>query len=419
MNVQEACEVAFSYHRNGDFQTAEDLYNQIICQIDKPDPNVFYGYGTLLVSQGKYGLGCILLQAALRDAPDFAPGWTNLACAYKYMGRDDLALATYEKALSIDPNQVDTLAGLAGYWINKNAAQKVVDYATRAIEIDPEHHAAHMHLGMGLLEQGKYAQAWPHYEHRWDAPERAKDKRPFKAPKWDGSFVNTLAIHGEQGLGDEILFISTLYKVRGMAENIIIECADRLVKTFAESFNLPCYPDHASLIAAHGEPDAYIPMGSLPGIVGLPDGRPFLKRVRKHYGTLPRVGYTWSGGTIRTNHKDRTIDPALLNPILSIPGIEFVPVQYGEGKSFDDLHQEIADCDLVISVCQTAVHQAGAMGVDCWVLVPERAAWRYRGETMRPWYNSVRFFRQEGQDWTSAIEMIAASLRERYVTAAA
>lgn len=425
MNVKDAIETAFAYHRAGDLKTAESVYDQILCQIPYPDPNLYFGMGTLFVSQEKYGLGIALLQAALQFSdqtnPGIAPIWCNLGCALKHLGRDDEALAAYDKALALEPKQPDILAGLAGFWINKNESQKVIDYANAAIALDPAHHAGQMHLGMGLLEQGKYAEAWPHYEHRWETPERICDKRPYKAPMWDGKFVNTLAIHGEQGLGDEILYMSLLYKVRGLAENIIIECAERLIPAFTESFNLPCYKDHASLIAAHGEPDAYISMGSLPRLLGLPDGRPFLKRNRKHHGDKPRVGYTWKGGTLRTNIKDRTLDPKLLDPILAIPGIEFVPVQYGEGDSFDDLQQKIADCDLVISVCQTAVHQAGAMGVDCWVLVPERAAWRYCGkDTMLPWYKSVRLFKQtEAFEWDKVVAEISSELRCRYAAIAA
>lgn len=430
MDVKDAIEVAFSYHRKGELETAASVYDQILSQIEKADPNVFFGYGTLLISQQKFGLGIALLHAAIAHSPDYAPLWTNLACAYKHLGRDELSFKAYEKAMALEPHQPDTLAGMAGFWINKGQPDKVVKYARQALEISHGHHAAHMHLALGLLEQGKFEEAWPHYESRWETLERVNDKRPYKAPLWTGQKVKTLAIHGEQGLGDEILFMSLLRKVRPFADEIVIECAERLIPTFHATFGMPCYKDHQSLIAAHGEPDAYIPMASLPGIVGLPDGAAFLMRKRAPH-TKPKVGIAWRGGTIRTNHKDRTLKLDDLAPILSIPGIDFVAVQYGDipenlhqygmfhlPTDFDSLHARIVDCDLVISVCQTAVHQAGAMGVDCWTLVPERAAWRYCGKDMMPWYNSVKFFRQENGSWEMPIQMIAASLKERYALAA-
>ncbi len=85
---------------------------------------------------------------------------------------------------------------------------------------------------------------------------------------------------------------------------------------------------------------------------------------------------------------------------------------------FLSLHERIASCDLVISVCQTAVHQAGAMGVPCWVLTPRNAAWRYCGERM-PWYNSVELFRQEvAGEWSPVVDRILMRLGERHVRAA-
>ncbi len=418
-DVRDAVETAFKYHRAGNLDQAASVYDQILCQMASPEPSIFFGYGTLLITQQKYGLGIAMLQAALQSGPACAPIWTNLGCAYKHLGRDENALYCYDKAFALEPEQPDILAGIAGFWVNKNESQKVIDFARKALAINPAHDAAHMHLALGLMEQGKYAEAWPHYEHRWETPERVNDKRPYKAPMWDGKFVNTLAIHGEQGLGDEILFMSTLYKVRGLAENIVLECAEKLIPAFTEAFGLRCYKDHASLIAAEGEPDAYISMGSLPRLVGLPDGRPFLKRHYNANRVRPKVGIAWKGGTLRTNIRQRTIPKEMLDPILAIPGLDFIEVQYGEGDSFDELQAKIADCDLVISVCQTAVHQAGAMGVDCWVLVPEKAAWRYCGQDMFPWYRSVRFFKQRGGEWESAIEMVVASLKERYVAVAA
>ena len=57
---------------------------------------------------------------------------------------------------------------------------------------------------------------------------------PNLAPWWDGTPVDNLLILGEQGLGDEILFMSCLNDVR--AKNITVECDKRLVPVFSRSF---------------------------------------------------------------------------------------------------------------------------------------------------------------------------------------
>lgn len=436
MNLQQAIETGFAYHREGNLDAAEQVYDQLLCQIDKPEPNVFFGLGTLLISQQKYGQGIIFLQAAAHHSPNYAPIWTNLACAYKHLGKDDLALTSYDKANTLEPDHPDILAGIAGFWINKGEAGKVVEYATRALAIDQNHAAAHMHLGLGLLEQGRFEEAWPHYEYRWETIERVKDKRPYKAPMWEGDNVRTLAIHGEQGLGDEILFMSLLNVARQRANQVVVECAERLIPTFKATWpSVQFFKDHASLMAYLGkEPDAYIPMGSLPRILGLPDGKPFLKRNRIRNAKRPLVGIAWKGGTLRTNVHDRTVTLEQLRPILAIPDVEFCSVQYGSDlgnelvphrlndlpTDFDSLQNRIADCDLVITVCQTALHQAGAMGVDCWVLTPHRAPWVCSGNDLTPWYNSVSIVRQ-GPDcqWGPVIERAAHALKDRYASLAA
>lgn len=433
--VKEICAEAFALHSLGELDRAGAIYDEMLGKLDVNDANVLYGYGSLLVQRGNHGLGIFLLRAALGVVKNHCPIWTNLGVAYKWIGRDDMALQCYNTAHEIDPNAVEPLASLAGYWINKNEPQKVIDYARRALAVDPTCAPANMHLALGLLEQGNHSEAWPHYEYRWETLDRIKDKRPYKAPLWRGQWTGKLAIHGEQGLGDEIMFMSLFPKACKLADSIVIECAERLIPTFKAAFGVPCYKDHASLIEAQGEPDAYVPMGSLPGILGLPDGKAFLPRGIRPVRDRPKIGIAWKGGTNRTNADYRSLKLSELRPIFDAADADFVSVQYGSDdvdaeafksdlaigpRDFDNLQKRIGSCDLIISVCQTSVHQAGAMGVPCWTLVPRKAAWRYCGPDMKPWYNSVKFFRQsEAGNWDAVIQSIANDLRKQYGRVAA
>jgi len=68
----------------------------------------------------------------------------------------------------------------------------------------------------------------------------------------------------------------------------------------------------------------------------------------------------------------------------------------------------------VISVSNTTVHIAGAMGVPTWVLlnaVP-LSCWMRDGEES-PWYPSVRLFRQtEAGEWDDVVGRAARELTE-------
>ncbi len=117
-------------------------------------------------------------------------------------------------------------------------------------------------------------------------------------------------------------------------------------------------------------------------------------------------------------------------------GVRFVNLQYGESAAdlldlqtrhgvaihdwpegdplidLDDFAAKVAALDLVISVGNTTVHLAGALGVPVWVLLPTVPGWRWliEGET-NPWYASVRAIRQNQHgNWTTVFEEAARRL---------
>ena len=126
-----------------------------------------------------------------------------------------------------------------------------------------------------------------------------------------------------------------------------------------------------------------------------------------------------------------------LAPLAGIPGLRFIDLQYGdtaeERARFEDetgtaiIHDEdvdqmadldafaaqVAAMDLVISVSNTTVHMAGALGVPAWVMlntVP-LPCWLLEGE-ISPWYPTVRLFRQtEAGEWGDVIGRVAEALR--------
>ena len=434
--LKELIEEAFRLTREGKYEQAENAYEALLCQLDQGDPNVLFGYASLLAQNGKYGLAITLFKGTLALCDTFAPVWNNLAAAYRMSGQKDKSLGCLQRSLELDPNMAETLASLAGHYLNSDQAVLAEEYARRALAVE-DISGAHMHLGMALLEQGRFAEAWPHYEGRWGSLDNIKNVRAYKAPRWDGSKVRKLAIHGEQGLGDEILFMSLFRKASELSDEIVVECAPRLIKLFEHSFDVDCYGTHAELIAAEGEPDAYNPMGSLPLVLGLPDGKPYLeadgwRHLKSH---KPIIGIAWKGGTPRTNREDRSLTLEDFKPIMDSIDAQFVSVQYGGEdieaecnaiglvnfpRDFDHLTSTIAGCDLVISVCQTAIHQAGALGVPVWVLAPRHAPWVCCGEDLRPWYNSGRIFRQEVcGEWESVIRDVCAQLQGMKFRAAA
>jgi len=86
------------------------------------------------------------------------------------------------------------------------------------------------------------------------------------------------------------------------------------------------------------------------------------------------------------------------------------------GNKVPDYDQTVAlvsELDLVISVCTSVVHAAGALGKDCWVLVPQAPMWRYghKGSGF-PWARSIELFRQKGAEWP--VHLMLGQLRDKF-----
>lgn len=151
-----------------------------------------------------------------------------------------------------------------------------------------------------------------------------------------------------------------------------------------------------------------------------------------------RVGVSWRSGNAGLGaHK--SIPLAQWAPILRIPKVAFVSLQYGDTASeraavetelgvpvwqdpdvdplqdMDAAAAQLACLDLVVTVSNTAAHLAGALGVPTWLLLPAPGhglLWYWMlDRTDSPFYPSLRCFRQRRPgDWSGVIGMVAEAL---------
>ena len=79
----------------------------------------------------------------------------------------------------------------------------------------------------------------------------------------------------------------------------------------------------------------------------------------------------------------------------------------------DGFADQIAAMDLVVSIDNSTVHLAGALGVPVWTLLPYSPDWRWmldRDDSI--WYPSMRLFRQPAPGcWQSVFGKVAEALR--------
>lgn len=445
--LEQAVRKAHQYQLGGDYLNAERLYDQIVAN-DPEEPLSVYLYGCLLLDTQRIGLAMQVLSRAMdlahaqgkQKSMAYIPN--ALGSVYRTIGQPEAARKLYNYAIELDPTDPSPLMNLGGLYINEGNPSEALRLCDQVLERHPEDARTLKHKGLALLELGRFSEGWEFYKNRYhvdpDRPTREFNPRPYTCRHWDGEEVDCLAIHGEQGLGDEVLFLSFLKEAKKRAKTVVIECNHRLVKLFERSFGVKCYPDHDSLIKENN-PDAYCPMGSLGCYVGpVPDGLPYLvadpdrvefyRQELRKTGAGPFVALSWKGGTVKTHQHVRNASISHWKRLLDTP-CSFVSVQYGDAgqsandleiphwqKSIDDIDELAAlirACDLVVSVCNTTIHLAGALGVPCWVLTPSKPAWRYgMSGTSVPWYQSVKLYRQTGS-WDEVFQQVKKDLNEK------
>ena len=438
----EIWEQAQALHLARKYDEAEPLYDQLLTQ-NPNNPGLLATLGTLYLQKGKIGLSICLLEASMKNGQRESDALSNLAMAYKYSGQQEKALKLFEESVKKNPNG-QTLANYSALFIESGQDAKMEGICKRAIELAPEHPISHWNLALAYLATGRWDKAWD--EHEWGLVNNCmrRDRELGGVPVWDGTPGKRVAIYGEQGLGDEIMFASMIPDVLKTNE-VVIECHTRLKTLFEKSFpGVPCYgerEDEMPTWPEHEPFDCRISIGSLGKFyrrsrAAFP-GTPYLKADPLASGEKFRVGISWTGGLKQGRVQKRSVPLSWWKSIFAVPGVEFVSLQYTDsdeeldlmdtlGYSIkrppeakaDDYYETarlVQSCDLVISVCTTVIHLAGALGVPCWVMTPKHPAWRYGNEGGMPWYRSVRLYRSPDVDkgaWRPVIERIGLDLDE-------
>lgn len=266
----------------------------------------------------------------------------------------------------------------------------------------------------------------------------------------EGKRKATVIVYGEQGIGDEIMFASMIPDLMKDC-NVVFDSHLRLAEMFRNSFNIPVYAtrEFNAIRWKHNERIDYkIPIGSLGKWYRRKDEEfpktPYLvadskmvqkaKERLKQLGDKPCIGISWRGGTKGTNSQYRNISLDVLKPLLEMDvnwiSLNYQPTSYRAvdefyGRTglkihhFKDLIEDydmtaalVKNLDLVISVPQSVVHLAGAIGTPTWQMCPKKAMWQMGpyGKDM-PWYKCAKnFWQDDTERWEPVIETIKGEL---------
>lgn len=414
--------------------------------------------GTALYDVGRFSEA----EEALKQAIDLKPSpQTHTAIGLLYLlgrGLPKDAEAEFQKAIALNPNYEDAQFNLCVAIQDQGDIEGAIAcYDTLLVQY-PNHPQLLWYKAHARLLAGDFTRAWDDYELRLN--HELASKHNFTFPVWRGEPLagKTLLIYSEQGLGDEIMFISCLPDIMQKAKHCVVACYPRLATLFTRSFpeativewkqtdETPYRFENVPKI------DLQIPIGSLPRYFrrswdSFPHHSGYLtpdpNRVASWREKLDcmgqglKVGISWRGGTHKSRRDIRSIPLEMWQPILAQTNCHFISLQYTDcieelanfkAKFSMDIHhwQEAIDdydetaalvssLDMVITVCTSIVHLTGAVGRPAWVMVPAIPEWRYLREGNRmPWYPSVKLFRQNGlNEWESVLQQVSQALKEQ------
>jgi hypothetical protein len=354
-------------------------------------------------------------RAALGLAPNDAVAWNNLALAHLDALEMDAALACYDRAIALAPDDPAPVFG----------------------------------RGELLLSLGDYARGWEGYAARFRLPGVVPPipaEVAGRARRWSGrKLAGTLLLVADQGFGDVVQFARYIPWAAARCARLVVAASPEMLPIIGQ---FPQVAASVSAWEAAGAFTAWSTLSDLPALAGttaetIPAGMvPYLSaphearlrwRARLAELSTPglrRIGLVWAG---RANHPfdfARSAPLAALAPLGEVRGATWFALQLGGAEaqlgatawraplvnlgpeigSYTDTMAVLAELDLVVTVDTSVAHVAGAMGRPAWLMLPRRADWRWGlSGTATPWYPSLRLFRQRKLgDWGAVAAEIAA-----------
>lgn len=380
-----------------------------------------------------------------------------LAYAYKKVNMIDEAIETYKKALKIKPNSPEiyhNLGNLYNLW--KNDPLSAIYCYKKFLKHKTDSIAAKSSLGALYLKAKKYKKGWEYYnfsnlQAMTYCHYALKDILPLEK-FWAGNDIKdkTLFVYFNGGLGDTIMFARFLPLLKTKCKKLIFASQASLIDLFKDSdlgSNLGVEILDHNFDKEELNFDYFLPMMSLAYRLEMNSEKDFpypqgylkansqkVQEYKEKYfdNTKLKIGIKWQGN-MRYAH-ERHFDIEEYYKLLWTENTQFYSLQKGGGieqlerlkgydlvdlgSTFDDFTDTAAaieNLDLVISNDTSVAHLAGAMGKECWVLLPFVQEWRWSTDiSYCPWYNSLKLFKQTTpNDWDGVFEDVKKCLNEK------
>jgi hypothetical protein len=370
----------------------------------------------------------------------------NRGLALKELRRLDEALASFDRALALQPNYPEVFNTRGSVLRELRQFDAALASFERALALNPSYADAHWNESLVLLQLGDFSNGWAKYEWGLKNGNRGKEHH-FTKRRWSGTEPiegKAILLFSEQGFGDTIQFCRYVPMVAARGAQVILQVQRPLCELMRSLAGV-------TQIVSESDPrsnfDFEISLLSLPAAFGttldtLPSKTPYLcaepHTIEKWNARLgpkrrARIGLSWAGNPNYPGDARRSIGLQPLLPLLARRDVEFFSIQKGlrpgdvdlinthgivhlgdDIQSFDDTAGIISLLDLVISIDTAVIHLAGALGKPVWVLLQYVPDWRWLIDRVdTPWYPTARLFWQDvTRTWNPVVAQVNEALND-------
>ncbi len=149
---------ALLLHQQGQFDGAEKIYRRLIKSNSKW-PQSYYFYGLLKRQQNKNNQALKLIDKAVSLEPHNVDYWKALAGALEATRDMPAAEAAYQQVVRLNAADLDALMALGNLSAQQQQWEKATEFYQQILNIQPNNINAQMNLSNLALEQEKYSEA--------------------------------------------------------------------------------------------------------------------------------------------------------------------------------------------------------------------------------------------------------------------
>ncbi len=398
----------------------------------KGDPVFYFVRGKAYRSSGDFVSACADARFAISLSPRFLTAMVLHVSVLLDSREHDECLRLVTHYLDSFPNDVDLLLAKGNALRHLGREEEGASVYRQILSLEPENAEANYNLGYADLYLLNFEPGWRGYQYRWKAAGFPGSYLISDRPHWAGEHVDRLLVWGEQGIGDQVLFLRFLPAAASLVGTVTVSVAEKLLPLCRSSIQLPNvqFIGIGSEVDVLQHVDAQVPIADLGALFvksqadirsyPLQNLGPNIAREKFKVSHRPLIGICWRSGNRQLSAEKNILLEAFLkgldvleeatlvcfqgdltederDRLLSI-GPQF-DVAFPDGDLWNDLKLQVShlkSCDHVFSVSCTLAHLAGASRVPGSIIVPKSRGrfwyWARDPASQSVWYPSLKIY---------------------------